>query len=185
MFLDALSSGGGHEDLACRSLPGDPSGYIDDRSQGGEDPTRPGTGSQLACAYQGQPAVDPHMKRHRIGNAGELLVQFFHLALDGKRAPNGIKGVLSGGSIILENYHESVPGGFVHVPVIVMDNIEEGGEISLEQPVKLFGLHLLGEMSVTGDVEKYCGDVFFALFELGSLRILLQHSLHRLGHELR
>src|SRR6266496_5841916 len=51
MSLDALSRGGGHEDLAPRSLASHAGSYINDGPQGGKDPTRPGAGRQLAGPY--------------------------------------------------------------------------------------------------------------------------------------
>src|SRR2546425_12504561 len=104
------------------------------------------------------------MEGHWLEHAGEFLVQLFHLTLDGERAPNSVQGVLSGRAVILENHHEPVAGGLVYVPLIVMDNFEEAGEIPLEQPVYVPGIHLLREAGGNRRVWKNIPGIFFSLF---------------------
>jgi hypothetical protein len=72
------------------------------------------------------------MEGHWLEHASEFLVQLFHLVLDGKDAPGGIQSVLGGRAIILEDHHEPVSGSFVDVPVMVVDDFEKAGEVSLD-----------------------------------------------------
>src|SRR5437899_12080449 len=104
---------------------------------------------------------------------------------DGEGRAGGVVAGVARGPVGLEDDHEAVAGRLVHVAVVGLDDLEETGEIELDELVQLLGLELLGQLRVASDVQEEHRDIDGLLLELGGVRILLQKPLHRVGDELR
>src|SRR5437899_11716689 len=70
---------------------------------------------------------------------------------DGEGRAGGVDAVVARGPVGLEDDHEAIAGRLVHVAVVGLDDLEETGEIELDELVQLLGLELLGQFRVASE----------------------------------
>ena len=118
-------------------------------------------------------------------DAAVLLVQALRPLVDRERGARRADRMVRRAPVRLEDHHETVAGGLVHVAVLALDDLEEAREVCLDELVELLRVELLGELRIARDVEEEHRDLDGLLLQLGRVRVLLEEALHRLRDELR
>jgi hypothetical protein len=174
-----------HLDLAPARQAGDAGREVRRGARGREGPAPAAGGVELGRADEGWPAVDAHVDGHRGVGAGELLVELRDPGQEPEGRPGGVQRMPRQAALALEDHHQAVAGGLVHIAVLGANDLQERGEVLLDHAVQARGRELLRQARVALDVEEEHRDVGLALLELAGVGVLLEEARHRLRHELR